>query len=53
MRVLLSALAIIFAGTFLFKQLGIDLGIRNEVVRDIVVATIGAILVVIAARLIA
>ena len=42
-----------FAGGFLFKQLGISLGIGNELVREIIVATIGAIIVVLLARLIA
>lgn len=42
-----------FVGSFLFRQLGISLGIGNEIVRDIVVATVGAIIVVILARLIA
>jgi len=52
-RYLITGLIGSFAGGFLFKQLGISLGIHNEIVREIVVATIGAILVVLAARLIA
>jgi uncharacterized membrane protein YeaQ/YmgE (transglycosylase-associated protein family) len=52
-RYLVTGLIGSFAGGFLFKQLGISLGIQNEIVREIVVATIGAILVVFAARLIA
>jgi len=53
LRYLITGLVGSFAGGFLFKQFGISLGIRNELVREIVVATIGAIFVVIAARLIA
>jgi len=52
-RYLVTGLIGSFAGGFLFKQFGISLGINNEIVREIVVATIGAILVVLAARLIA
>ena len=53
LRYLITGLIGSFAGGFLFKQFGISLGIRNEVVREIVVATIGAIVVVMLARLIA
>jgi uncharacterized membrane protein YeaQ/YmgE (transglycosylase-associated protein family) len=42
-----------FVGSSVLRVLGISLGLRNEVARDIVTATIGAILVVIFARLIA
>ncbi len=52
-RYLITGLIGSFAGGFLFKQFGISLGIHNEIVREIVVATIGAVLVVLAARLIA
>jgi uncharacterized membrane protein YeaQ/YmgE (transglycosylase-associated protein family) len=52
-RYLVTGLIGSFAGGFLFKQLGISLGIDNEIIREIVVATIGAVLVVLAARLIA
>lgn len=42
-----------FVGNYVLRLAGISLGLRNEVVRDIVTATIGAVLVVIIARLIA
>ena len=42
-----------FVGGYLFAALRIDLGIRNDVVRQIVTSTVGAILVVLLARLIA
>ncbi len=41
-----------FVGSYVLKLAGISLGLRNEVARDILTATIGAVLVVIAARLI-
>jgi uncharacterized membrane protein YeaQ/YmgE (transglycosylase-associated protein family) len=41
-----------FVGSFVLNKAGINLGIRNEYVRDIVTATIGAIIVVFIARLI-
>ncbi|MEM1200500.1 MAG: GlsB/YeaQ/YmgE family stress response membrane protein [Pseudomonadota bacterium] len=52
-RYLITGLIGSFAGGFIFQQLGINLGIGNEIVRQIVVATIGAIVVVFLARLIA
>jgi len=42
-----------FVGGYLFTALRIDLGIRNDLVRQIVTSTVGAIIVVILARLIA
>ena len=42
-----------FVGGDLFTALRIDLGIRNDVVRQIVTSTVGAIIVVLLARLIA
>jgi uncharacterized membrane protein YeaQ/YmgE (transglycosylase-associated protein family) len=42
-----------FVGSYALRFSGISLGLRNEVARDIVTATIGAVLVVIIARLIA
>lgn len=41
-----------FVGGFLFSALKIDLGIKNPIVTQIITSTIGAIIVVIAARLI-
>ncbi|MEM7425064.1 MAG: GlsB/YeaQ/YmgE family stress response membrane protein [Pseudomonadota bacterium] len=52
-RYLIIGLIGSFAGGFLFKQLVISLGIGNQMVREIIVATIGAIIVVLLARLIA
>lgn len=40
-----------FVGSYALNRLGINLGIANEYVRDIVTATIGAIIVMIIARL--
>ena len=42
-----------FVGSFLFRQFNINLGIGNQLVSDILVATVGAIVVVLLARLIA
>ncbi len=42
-----------FVGGYLFTALRIDLGIRNDVARQIVTSTVGAIIVVLLARLIA
>jgi uncharacterized membrane protein YeaQ/YmgE (transglycosylase-associated protein family) len=42
-----------FVGGYLFTALRIELGIRNDLVRQIVTSTVGAIIVVILARLIA
>jgi len=42
-----------FVGSFLLNYFGISLGINNEVIRDIVTATIGAVIIVLAARVIA
>ncbi len=40
-----------FVGSFVLNKAGISLGIRNEFGRDIATATIGAILVMIVARI--
>ena len=42
-----------FVGSFLFRQLNVNLGIGNPLLSDILVATIGAIVVVLLARLVA
>ncbi len=42
-----------FVGGYLFSVLKIDLGIRHDLVRQIVSSTVGAIIVVLLARLIA
>jgi uncharacterized membrane protein YeaQ/YmgE (transglycosylase-associated protein family) len=49
---LLSGVIGSFVGSFALNRFGINLGITNEYVRDIATATIGAIIVVILARLI-
>lgn len=42
-----------FVGGYLFSALNINLGIRNDLVRQIITSTVGAIIVVLIARLIA
>jgi uncharacterized membrane protein YeaQ/YmgE (transglycosylase-associated protein family) len=41
-----------FVGGFLFSALNINMGIRNPIVTQIITATVGAIIVVLVARLI-
>ena len=41
-----------FVGGYLFSALNINLGIKNELVRQIITSTVGAIIVVLLARLI-
>jgi uncharacterized membrane protein YeaQ/YmgE (transglycosylase-associated protein family) len=50
---LLSGVIGAFVGGYLLKALGVDLGIRHALASQIVTATIGAIVVVLLARLIA
>jgi uncharacterized membrane protein YeaQ/YmgE (transglycosylase-associated protein family) len=40
-----------FVGSFVLNKTGFNLGIKNEIGRDIVTATIGAIIVMIIARI--
>ncbi len=49
---LLSGVIGAFVGGYLMRAFGIDLGIRNALVSQIVTATIGAIIVVALAKLI-
>ena len=49
---LLSGVIGAFVGGYLLRALGINLGIRNALAAQIVTATIGAIVVVLLARLI-
>jgi len=42
-----------FLGAIFLERLGIDLGLRNDLARRIVSATIGAVLVILLARLLA
>ncbi|HKZ95595.1 MAG TPA: GlsB/YeaQ/YmgE family stress response membrane protein [Hyphomicrobiaceae bacterium] len=53
LQYLVSGVVGSFVGGYLMKALGVDLGIANPLVRNIVTATIGAIVVVLLARLVA
>lgn len=50
---LLSGVIGSFVGGYLFSALNINLGIRNDLLRQIITATVGAIIVLLVARLIA
>jgi uncharacterized membrane protein YeaQ/YmgE (transglycosylase-associated protein family) len=50
---LISGVVGSLVGGYLFTALRIELGIRNDLVRQIVTSTVGAIIVVLLARLIA
>ena len=52
-RYLITGVIGAFVGGYLLSALGINLGIKNALVSQIVTATIGAIVVVLLARLIA
>ncbi len=52
-RYLVTGIVGAFVGGYLLKALGVNLGIRNPLASQIVTATIGAIVVVILARLLA
>jgi uncharacterized membrane protein YeaQ/YmgE (transglycosylase-associated protein family) len=53
LRYLITGVIGAFVGGFLFSALNINLGITNKVLSQIVTSTIGAIIVVLLARLIA
>jgi uncharacterized membrane protein YeaQ/YmgE (transglycosylase-associated protein family) len=53
LRYLVTGLIGAFVGGYLFEVLNIDLGIRNRIVSQILTASVGAIIVIILARLIA
>jgi uncharacterized membrane protein YeaQ/YmgE (transglycosylase-associated protein family) len=53
LRYLITGLVGALVGGYLFDALNIDLGIRNKLVSQIVTATVGAVIVVILARIIA
>ena len=53
LRYVLTGVVGSFVGAFLLDRLGIELGIRNPLTSRIVTATIGAVLVILAARLVA
>jgi len=52
-RYLITGVLGSFVGGFLLSKLGVNLGIKNPLVSQIVTAMIGAIVLVLAARLIA
>ncbi|MDJ1156835.1 GlsB/YeaQ/YmgE family stress response membrane protein [Chelatococcus sp. SYSU_G07232] len=52
-RYVVTGLIGAFVGSYLFRALGISLGIANPLLSQIVTATIGAIVVVLVARVIA
>ncbi len=52
-RYLITGLVGAFVGGYLFKALGVNLGIKDALLSQIVTSTIGAIVVVMLARLIA
>ncbi len=52
-RYLVTGIIGAFVGGYLLNALGVNLGIRNALLSQIVTATIGAIVVVLLARLIA
>ena len=52
-RYLITGIIGSFVGGFLFQTMGWKIGIGNALVEQILVSTVGAILVVLAARLIA
>jgi uncharacterized membrane protein YeaQ/YmgE (transglycosylase-associated protein family) len=52
-RYLITGIIGAFVGGYLFRGLGINLGIRNAFLSEVVTAAIGAILIVLVARLIA
>jgi uncharacterized membrane protein YeaQ/YmgE (transglycosylase-associated protein family) len=53
LRYLITGVIGSFVGSFILNKAGINLGISNEYVRDIATATIGAMIIVLAARFIA
>jgi len=52
-RYLITGIIGAFVGGYLFRILGINLGIANPIISEIIIAAIGAIVVVLLARLIA
>ena len=52
-RYLVTGILGAFVGSFVLGALGINLGIRNKLAAQVATATIGAILVVVLARIIA
>ncbi len=52
-RYLITGVIGAFVGGYLFDVLGIDLGIKNRIASQIVTSSVGAIVIIILARLIA
>jgi uncharacterized membrane protein YeaQ/YmgE (transglycosylase-associated protein family) len=52
-RYLITGVIGAFVGGYLFRALGINLGIRNAFLSEVITAAIGAIVIVLIARLIA
>jgi uncharacterized membrane protein YeaQ/YmgE (transglycosylase-associated protein family) len=52
-RYLITGIIGAFVGGYLFRLLGVNLGIANPIISEIVTAAIGAIIVVLLARMIA
>lgn len=52
LRYLISGILGAFVGGFALNALGVNLGIKNPLISQIVTATIGAVIVVVIARLI-
>ena len=52
-RYLITGVIGAFVGGYLFDVLGIDLGIKNRIASQIVTASVGVIVIIILARLIA
>ncbi len=52
-RYLITGIIGAFVGGYLFRALGINLGIENPLVSQIITAAVGAIVIVLLARLIA
>ena len=48
---LISGILGSFVGSYALNKMGVNLGIHNEIGRDVVTATIGAVIVMIVARI--
>lgn len=53
LRYLITGVIGAFVGGYLFEALKIDLGIGNKFLSEVIVATVGAVIVVVLARIIA
>lgn len=52
-RYLITGIVGAFVGGYLFEAMNVDLGIRNKFLSEVVTASVGAVIVVLLARLIA